>query len=109
LSNTALGASSTIAAASPAKVQFDPNLAVRRLLATPSVLRDGEARGPTISFPVEFSKVVRPRSGLVDNILRGVKPAGIPVKQATNFDPRINRKTPNTEPRRAADAACAGR
>ena len=49
--------------------------------------------GGLISYGANFSALFRRAAELVDKILRGAKPADIPVEQSTKFDLIINLKT----------------
>ena len=46
-----------------------------------------------MSYAANFPDLFRRTAGLVDKILRGTKPADIPVEQPTKFDLVINLKT----------------
>ena len=49
--------------------------------------------GGLMSYGANFSVLFRRAAELVDKILRGAKPADIPVEQSTKFDLIINLKT----------------
>ena len=49
--------------------------------------------GGLMSYGPNFHDHYRRAADLVDKILRGTKPADIPVEQPTNFDLTINLKT----------------
>jgi len=55
--------------------------------------RSSVEAGGLISYGPDFSDLYRRAADLVDKILRGAKPADIPVEQATKFDLVINLKT----------------
>jgi putative ABC transport system substrate-binding protein len=46
-----------------------------------------------MSYAANFPDLFRRTAGLVDKILRGVKPAEIPVEQPTKFDLVVNLNT----------------
>jgi len=46
-----------------------------------------------MSYAANFPELFRRTAGLVDKILRGVKPAEIPVEQPTKFDLVVNLTT----------------
>ncbi len=49
--------------------------------------------GGLISYGVDFEHLYRRAATYVDKILKGAKPADLPVEQATKFDFVINLKT----------------
>ena len=53
------------------------------------------AEGGLMSYGPNFSSLFRRAAELSDKILRGAKPAGIPVEQLTNFELVINLKAAN--------------
>ena len=54
----------------------------------------------------DFSDLFRSGANFVDKILRGAKPADIPVEQPTKFDLVINQKTRGAWTDRDANFAC---
>lgn len=57
--------------------------------------RENVDAGGLISYGPNVPEMFRRAAGLVDKILRGTKPADIPVEQPTNFELVINTKTAN--------------
>jgi putative ABC transport system substrate-binding protein len=55
--------------------------------------RENVDAGGLISYGPNIPDLFRRAAGLVDKILRGTKPADIPVEQPTNFELVINIKT----------------
>ena len=68
-------------------------LALGARLPTMHGLRELVAAGGLMSYAANFPDLFRRTAGLVDKILRGTKPADIPVEQPTKFDLVINLKT----------------
>jgi ABC-type uncharacterized transport system substrate-binding protein len=68
-------------------------LALGARLATTHGLRGMVEVGGLMCYAANFPDLFRRTAGLVDKILRGVKPAEIPVEQPTKFDLVINLKT----------------
>jgi FAD dependent oxidoreductase/ABC transporter substrate binding protein len=67
-----------------------------RWLPLPAVLaqfREEVVAGGLLSYGASFPDLYRRAAELVDKILRGTKPADIPVEQPTKFDLIINLKT----------------
>ena len=67
--------------------------ALRARLPTVHGVRDLVEAGGMMSYGPNFPDLFRRAAGDVDKILRGVKPAEIPVEQPTKFDLIINLKT----------------
>jgi putative ABC transport system substrate-binding protein len=62
--------------------------------------------GGLMSYGANFPDLFRRVADYVDKILRGTKPADLPVEQPTNFDFVINMTTAKgAQPRHFADAA----
>jgi ABC-type uncharacterized transport system substrate-binding protein len=68
-------------------------LAVSARLPTMSTFRDYVEAGGLMSYGPNFPDLFRRAADLVDKILRGAKPADIPVEQPTKFDLVINLTT----------------
>jgi putative tryptophan/tyrosine transport system substrate-binding protein len=69
------------------------SLALAARLPTMHGLRDLVEAGGLMSYAANFPDLFRRTAGLVDKILRGVKPAEIPVEQPTKFDLVVNINT----------------
>jgi putative ABC transport system substrate-binding protein len=52
--------------------------------------------GGLLPYGVNFPHIWRRSMALVDRILKGAKPADLPIQQATNFELMINLKTART-------------
>jgi putative tryptophan/tyrosine transport system substrate-binding protein len=68
-------------------------LALKARLPDMYGLREEVVGGGLLSYGVSFPDLFRRAADLVDKILRGAKPADIPVEQPTKFDLVINLKT----------------
>jgi putative ABC transport system substrate-binding protein len=68
-------------------------LALRARLPDVRSLREEVVAGGLLSYGASFADLFRRAAELVDKILRGEKPADIPVEQPTKFDLVINLKT----------------
>jgi putative tryptophan/tyrosine transport system substrate-binding protein len=68
-------------------------LALNARLPTMSGNRESVAAGGLISYGPNFPELWRRSADYIDKILRGAKPADIPVEQPTKFDLVINLKT----------------
>jgi putative ABC transport system substrate-binding protein len=69
------------------------NLALAAQLATMYGYREQVERGGLMSYGANFADLFRHSADYVDKILRGAKPADLPVEQPTKFDLVINLKT----------------
>ena len=68
-------------------------LAARHKLPTVYFERSFAAAGGLISYGADFIDQYRRAAGYVDRILRGEKPADLPVQVATKYELLINLKT----------------
>jgi putative ABC transport system substrate-binding protein len=68
-------------------------LALKARLPDVRSLREETVAGGLLSYGPSFPDLFRRAAELVDKILRGTKPADIPVEQPTKFDLVINLKT----------------
>jgi len=71
-------------------------LAATGRLPAISGLRDFVEVGGLMSYGVDFPDSFRRAATYVDKILRGAKPADLPVEQPTKFELVINLKTAKT-------------
>jgi putative ABC transport system substrate-binding protein len=69
------------------------NLIMRHRVPTIHVSSDFVADGGLIAYGVENADLFRRAAPYVDRILRGAKPAELPVQQPTKFELTINLKT----------------
>jgi putative ABC transport system substrate-binding protein len=68
-------------------------LALKARLPDVHSLREEVVAGGLLSYGASFPDLFRRAAELVDKVLRGTKPADIPVEQPTKFDLVINLKT----------------
>ena len=68
-------------------------LALAARLPTMHTLREGVEAGGLMSYAPNFPDLFRRAADFVDKILRGAKPADLPVEQPTKFDLVINLTT----------------
>ncbi len=68
-------------------------LAIKHRLPTMSMLTEVVAAGGLMSYSANFDDLYRRGAIYVDKILKGAKPADLPVEQATKFELVINLKT----------------
>jgi putative ABC transport system substrate-binding protein len=71
-------------------------LAIAHRLPTMFQVRDYAEAGGLMSYGADFADLYRRGAIHVDKILRGAKPADLPVEQATKFELVINLKTAKT-------------
>ena len=69
------------------------NLAVRHRLPSLSVTKQFAESGGLMSYSGSFTDIYRRAASYVDRILKGAKPADLPVEQPTKFELVINLKT----------------
>jgi putative tryptophan/tyrosine transport system substrate-binding protein len=72
------------------------DLALRKRMASMFVLREWVEAGGLLSYGVNFPALFRRAAEYVDKILRGTKPAELPVEQPTRFELAVNLKTAKT-------------
>ena len=72
------------------------DLALKNGLPTISGYREGPEAGGLMSYGPSLSDLWRRAASYVDKILKGAKPADLPVEQPTKFDLVINLKTART-------------
>jgi putative ABC transport system substrate-binding protein len=68
-------------------------LAVTHRLPTVHSSREWVEAGGLIAYGVALRELYRRAAGYVDRILKGAKPADLPVEQPTKFDLIINMRT----------------
>ena len=68
-------------------------LAIKHRLPTMSMLKDVVDAGGLMSYSPNYDDLYRRGAIYVDKILKGAKPAALPVEQATKFELVINLKT----------------
>jgi putative ABC transport system substrate-binding protein len=71
-------------------------LAIKHRLPTMSELREVTEVGGLMSYGADFPDLFRRGAIYVDKILKGARPADLPVEQATKFELVINLKTAKT-------------
>ena len=68
-------------------------MAMRSRLPTMGVYRDSVEAGGLMSYGPDRRQIYRQAAEYVDKILKGAKPADLPVEQPTKFELVINLKT----------------
>jgi putative ABC transport system substrate-binding protein len=68
------------------------NLAAAHRLPAMYTFRDFVDNGGLVSYGVSLPDLYRRAGGYVDRILKGAKPADLPIEQPTKFDLVINAK-----------------
>jgi putative ABC transport system substrate-binding protein len=68
-------------------------LAINRRLPLMTMMRQYAEAGFLLSYGVDYAAIVRMAAAYVDKILRGAKPADLPVEQPSKFDLIVNLKT----------------
>ena len=71
-------------------------LAIQHRLPTIFILRHYVEAGGLMSYGINFSPMMRRAASFVAKILRGAKPADLPVEQETHFEFIVNLKTART-------------
>ena len=69
------------------------DLALKNRLPTMFAQREYAEAGGLMAYAADFSDLFRRAATFVDKILKGAKPADLPVEQPIKFDFVINRKT----------------
>jgi putative ABC transport system substrate-binding protein len=90
------GAGALLVLGSPPLARFSPSLAqltTKHHLPAVSAWRQFAQAGGLASYGTDISEMFQRAAGLVDRILRGAKPAELPVAQPTKFELVINLKT----------------
>jgi putative ABC transport system substrate-binding protein len=68
-------------------------LALAARLPTVSIVRESAEAGALMSYGAHFPSLFQRAADYVDKILRGAKPADLPVEQPTKFELVVNLKT----------------
>jgi len=69
------------------------DLALKHRLATIFVVRDNVEAGGLVSYGPDHLDLTRRAAIYIDKILKGIKPADLPVEQPTRFELLVNNKT----------------
>jgi len=87
------GLIATASASGITQRQLIVSLAARHRLPAVYFTRDNVSAGGLISYGADFTDLYRRAAGYVDRILKGEKPADMPVQAPTKYDLVINLKT----------------
>ena len=83
-------------------------LAAERRLPAIYGLREMVEAGGLMSYGVHFPDLYRRAATYVDNIMKGAKPADLPVEQPTKSEFVINGRTPRPSASRSPRRCCCG-
>jgi putative tryptophan/tyrosine transport system substrate-binding protein len=72
------------------------DLALRHWMASMFALREWVVAGGLLSYGVNFPALFRRAADYADKILKGVKPADVPIEQPSKFEFVLNFKTAKT-------------
>ncbi len=92
----AAGAQMVLVLSGPAWTQYRTRiaeLAIQNRLPTMFIARHYVEAGGLISYGVDFSVMFRKAADYVAKILKGAKPANLPIEQATKFETVVNLRT----------------
>ena len=93
---TKTGAGALLVLGSPPLYRLSPALAqwtVKHRVPTVSAWRDFAVAGGLASYGTDVNDMFRRAAGMVDRILKGARPADLPVEQPTKFELVVNLKT----------------
>jgi ABC-type uncharacterized transport system substrate-binding protein len=93
---TKAGAGALLVLGSPPLYRLSPSLAeltAKHRLPAVSAWREFPETGGLISYGTNINEMFQRAAGLVDKILRGAKPADLPIEQPTKFELVVNLKT----------------
>ena len=76
-----------------AHAQLIAELAVEARLPTMCFWRENAEAGGLMAYAVDLVEIWRRAAGYVDRVLKGARPADLPIDQPTNFELVINMKT----------------
>jgi putative ABC transport system substrate-binding protein len=85
-----------------------PERALKAGLPAIYLARDVAVAGGLIAYGPDFLQIYRRAADYVDRILKGAKPAEMPIEQPTKFELVVNLKTARARAHRSALAAGAG-